>query len=139
MTGSFSTNLSTGSKPIISGSFAAVAYAENILRAYDNALLEILHSKAKQTQEELRENARNSSTGWADIADYITVEYHHDERQIAYTIAGSESIQDKAMNLEYGNGQLAPSPLLRTNILRQQDADSNDINESLRRALSGNF
>lgn len=136
MTGSSNTHSSTGSKGIFNGSFYAVDYAENILRRYDDALMSILQEKAQDRQREIRETARTSDTGWAAIADSIEVNYDHESRNFTYTISGDEAVHEKAMNLEYGNGHLAPTPLLRGTVLQQQDKDTRDIDNALRNLLS---
>lgn len=139
MTG-YSDNYSpTGSKGIIKGTFSVVDYAENVLRRYDDALMGILKAKAASRQSELRETARTSDTGWASIADSIEVNYNHESRNFTYTISGDEATQEKAMNLEYGNGHLAPTPLLRGTVLQQQDKDTKEIDEALKRILMEGF
>jgi hypothetical protein len=100
--------------------------------------MDILHSKAKQTQNEMQDNARKSDTGWADIADSISVSYEHENRQFAYSISGDDATQEKAMNLEYGNGHLAPTPLLRGSILQQQDKQTEEINSKMRETRMSN-
>ena len=139
MTGSSSTYASYGSGAVFTKAFSAVLYVDNLLRVYDKVLMDILHQQAKQTQDELQEAARNSSTGWVDVADAISVTYDHENRQFSYTIAGDDATQERAMNLEYGNGHLAPTPLLRGTVLQQQDKVSDDINTKLRRTLLENF
>lgn len=139
MSGFSSTYTPKGSGGIFNGSLSAVDYVDNLLRIYDKTLMDILHSKAKQTQNEMRESARKSGTGWAGIADSISVSYEHENRQFSYSISGDDATQEKAMNLEYGNGHLAPTPLLRGTILQQQDKDTEEINSRLRRTLMENF
>lgn len=139
MTGISSTYSPKGSGGIINGSLAVVDYVDNLLRVYDAVLMDILHSQAAQTQSQMREDARKSDTGWADIADAISVEYDHDNRQFSYTIEGDDATQERAMNLEYGNGHLAPTPFLRGTILQQQDKVTADVNSRLRKTLLENF
>lgn len=139
MTGSSKTHSSTGSKGIFNGTFSAVEYAENILSRYDDALMSILNQKAESRQAELRETARTSDTGWASIANSIEVKYDHESRNFTYTINGDEATQEKAMNLEYGNGHLAPTPLLRGTVLQQQDKDTKEIDTALQRLLMEGF
>jgi len=135
MSGSSSTNSPNGSGAVITGTFSVVTYAENILSQYDKILMDILKSKATERQTEMRTNASASKTGWSEIANSIEVGYDHDSRSFTYTIAGDEATQRRAMDLEYGNGHLAPTPLLRTTILQQQDKDTDDINNALRGAF----
>lgn len=135
MTGFSSTYSPKGSGAIISGSFGVVNYVEDILRVYDDVLMDILKSTAEEAQVSMREQARTSDTGWADIADAISVEYNHDNRQFSYTIVGDETTQGRAMDLEYGNGHLAPTPFLRGTILQQQDKQTDAINSRLRQTL----
>lgn len=139
MTGSSSTYSHYGSGAIFTKAFSAVNYVDNLLRVYDDVLMDILHERARQTQEEMREEARKSNTGWADVADFISVSYNHDERNFSYTIEGDEATQERAMNLEYGNGHLAPTPFLRGTVLQQQDKVTEDINTRLRKVLLENF
>lgn len=138
MTGFSSTHTPKSSGAIINGSFGVVDYVENILSVYDKVLMDILHSTAEQAQTSMQEQARTSDTGWAEIADSISVEYNHDNRQFSYTIVGDEATQERAMNLEYGNGHLAPTPFLRGTILQQQDKQTDSINSRLRKTLLEN-
>jgi hypothetical protein len=135
MTGSSLTHSPNSSSGIITGTFGAIEYVDNMLREYDKVLMQILHGSAAKAQTDLRKQASQSNTGWAEIADSISVEYVHDNRQFSYTITGDEATQEKAMNLEYGNGHLAPTPLLRGSILQQQDKQTEEINSSLRKTL----
>ena len=139
MTGFSSTYTPKSSGGIFNGSLSAIDYVDNLLRIYDKVLMDILHEKAAQTQSELQETARNSNTGWVNIADSISVTYEHENRQFSYTINGDNATQEKAMNLEYGNGHLAPTPLLRGTVLQQQDKDTQEINSKLRKTLLENF
>lgn len=137
--GTTSSRTPKSSGGIINGSLAVVDYVDNLLRVYDDVLMNILHEQAQQTQIDLREQARQSDTGWVDVADAISVQYDHDNRQFSYTITGDDATQEHAMNLEYGNGHLAPTPLLRGTILQQQDKVTADINSKLRKTLLENF
>lgn len=139
MTGFSSTYTPKSSGGIFNGSLSAIDYVDNLLRIYDKVLMDILHEKAAQTQSALQETARNSNTGWVNIADAISVTYEHENRQFSYTINGDDATQEKAMNLEYGNGHLAPTPLLRGTVLQQQDKDTQEINSRLRKTLLENF
>ena len=139
MSGFSSTYLHDGSGAIFTGSFSVVDYAENILSQYDDALMTILKEKAQERQREIREAAATSDTGWASLANSIQVEYDHPTRNFTYTISGDEEAQRKALDLEYGNGHLAPTPLLRGTILQQQDKDTDDINSRLRTLLMESF
>lgn len=139
MTGFSSTYSPKGSDGIINGSFGVVDYVENLLNVYDKVLMEILHSTAEEAQTSMQEQARTSSTGWAEIADSISVKYNHENRQFSYTIVGDEETQERAMNLEYGNGHLAPTPFLRGTILQQQDKQTDSINSRLRKTLLENI
>lgn len=139
MTGFSSTHTPKSSGAIINGSFGVVDYVENLLSVYDKVLMDILHSTAEQAQTSMQEQARTSDTGWAEIADSISVEYNHDNRQFSYTIVGDEATQERAMNLEYGNGHLAPTPFLRGHILQQQDKQTDSINSRLRKTLLENI
>lgn len=121
----------------MTGTFSVVEYAETILRKYDDALMSILKEKAAQRQQELRKAAASSKTGWSDLADLIQVDYDHESRNFMYTISGDEANHQKALDLEYGNGHMAPTPLLRGTILQQQDKDADDINNALRKTLMG--
>ena len=135
MSGSSPTYLPNGSGAIFTGTFSVVTYAENILLEYDKVLMDILKKKAEERQTEMRTSASKSGTGWSELAESIEVGYDHDSRSFTYTIAGDEANQRRAMDLEYGNGHLAPTPFLRTTILQQQDKDTDDINNALRGAL----
>ena len=139
MTGFSSTYTPKGSSGIFNGSLSVVDYVDNLLRIYDKTLMDILHAKAAQTQSDMQETASKSDTGWANIANTISVTYEHESRQFSYSISGDDATQEKAMNLEYGNGHLAPTPFLRTTILQQQDKDTSDINAQLRKTLLENI
>lgn len=135
MTGSSLTHSPNSSGGMITGTFGAVEYVDNMLREYDKVLMQILHGSAAKAQTDLRKQASQSDTGWAEIADSISVEYNHENRQFSYTITGDDATQERAMNLEYGNGHLAPTPLLRGSILQQQDKQTEEINSRLRKTL----
>lgn len=139
MSGFSSTYLPDGFGSIFTGSLAAVDYAEHVLRQYDEVLMSVLQEKAKERQGEIRQTAMTSDTDWSALANSIEVNYDHETRNFTYTIAGDEEAQSKALDLEYGNGHLAPTPLLRGTILQQQDKDSDDINTRLRTLLMESF
>lgn len=139
MSGMSLSYLPNGSGAIFTGSFSVVDYAENVLRQYDDVLMSVLKDKATERQKEIRKTAATSDTGWASLANSIEVTYDHDSRNFTYTIAGDEQEQRKALDLEYGNGHLAPTPLLRGTILQQQDKDADDINTRLRKLLMESF
>lgn len=130
MTGSSMTNSDTGSNGIVTGIFGVVAYAEYILDNYDSVVTNLLQEHAKEQQSALRKQAKASDTGWKDIAKHINVNYSHEEREFNYTVSGKKN-QQTAMNLEYGNGQIPPTPLLRSNILQTQYDSENSINNKM--------
>lgn len=130
MTGSSTIDSNTGSDGIFTGSFGVVDYAEYILNNYDDVLSKTLKEHAKEAQRQLRKQARESETGWRDIAKHIRVEYKHDERNFVYSVKGKKN-QETAMNLEFGNGATPPTPLLRPAILQSQFDTEYSINRRL--------
>lgn len=130
MTGSSTIQLNTGSSGIITGSFAAVEYAEYILAHYDSVVTELLHDQAREQQRNLRKQARESDTGWKDLAKHIKVEYSHEERNFVYSVNGKKN-QAKALDLEYGNGSQPPIPFLRSAILQTQYDSEQSLNNKM--------
>jgi hypothetical protein len=131
MVGSDSTHAHSGSKGIITGSFKVVDYVENLLKSYDSVVMDALNQFAAGEQATLRSAAMDSKSGWRDIANNINVAYNHESRQIAYTVSGGDDVQNKAMNLEYGNGALPPTPLLRNHTLKGQYDSEMKINNQM--------
>lgn len=130
MTGSSTIESNTGSNGIITGSFAAVDYAEYILQHYDAVVTNLLNEQAKEQQRNLRKQARESDTGWKDLAKHIKVEYSHEERNFVYSVSGKKN-QSKALDLEYGNGQVPPTPFLRSAILQTQYDSEQSLNQKM--------
>jgi hypothetical protein len=130
MSGSSTTDTTTGSKGIFTGSFAAVDYAEYILHHYDAVVTNLLNEQASEQQRNLRKQARESDTGWKDLAKHIKVEYSHEERNFVYSVNGKKN-QSKALDLEYGNGQVPPTPFLRSAILQTQYDSEQRLNQKM--------
>ena len=130
MTGSSTIESNTGSGGIISGSFAAVDYAEYILNHYDAVVTNLLNEQASEQQRMLRKQARESDTGWKDLAKHIKVEYSHEERNFVYSVNGKKN-QSKALDLEYGNGAQPPTPFLRSAILQTQYDSEQSLNQKM--------
>jgi hypothetical protein len=124
---------------MITGSFAAVDYVENLLKNYDSVVMDSLTSHAIAEQATLRASAMKSDTGWREIANNINVTYDHQSRQISYTMSGGEDVQNKAMNLEYGNGALPPTPLLRNHVLKGQYESEMKINNKMNSGFMKGF
>lgn len=139
MEGSPATYSSTGSKGIITGSFAVIDYAEYLLEAYEQVVEDALKEEAKQEQERVRESARQSKTGWSKLANRIKVRYDHDERQLTYSVRGGASIQKQAMDLEYGTPDNPPVPLLRSSVIKGQYDTENNIDSYMVNRLSEGF
>jgi len=139
MTGSNSTPAHSGSSGIIKGSFGVVEYVSNLLKTYDEVVTDALTTFATEEQNALRTSALESKSGWRDIANNINVAYDHASRNIAYTISGGEDTQNKAMNLEYGNGALPPTPLLRNHVLKGQYESEMKINNRMNAGFMKGF
>lgn len=131
MSGSDSMHTQSGSKGIITGSFAAVDYVTSILNNYDSVVTQALNDFAGQEQTALRDTAMKSDSGWREIADSINVKYNHEDRQVSYSVSGDSEVQDKAMTLEYGNKGVPPMPLLRNHVLRGQYDSEMKINNKM--------
>lgn len=130
MSGSSTNNSSTGSNGIINGVFGVVNYAEYILNNYDSVVTNSLHMEAKKRQRDIRKMARASDTEWKDIAKHIKVSYNHEERMFSYTVQGKKN-QEKAMNLEYGNGPTPPVPFFRSSALQSAYDSEVSINRTM--------
>lgn len=139
MTGSSSSYMSTSSTGIFTGSFGAVEYAEAVLQRYDEVLMQALKAAAQDEQARVRKAALQMQSGWSELSDKLLVQYDHEGRQFTYTIEGDERTQEKGMNLEYGNGHLAPEPLLRSNAIQSDYTMGASINEVLRSGLMEGF
>ncbi len=130
MNGSSTTYSNTGSDGIITGAFGVVNYAEYILNNYDSIVKNALDEEAKTRQKQLRKMARASDTDWKDLARYIKVQYNHEERMFSYTVEGKKN-QEKAMNLEYGNGPTPPVPFFRSSALQSAFESEESINRTM--------
>lgn len=130
MSGSSTIETTSGSNGMITGSFAAVDYAEYILHHYDAVVTNLLHEQAREQQRSLRKQARESDTGWKDLAKHIKVEYSHEERNFVYSVNGKKN-QSKALDLEYGNGAVPPTPFLRSAILQTQYDSEQSLNQKM--------
>lgn len=130
MSGSSTNNSSTGSDGIITGVFGVVNYVENILNTYDDVVLKALHAEARKRQSDLRKQASASDTEWKDLAKHIMVRYDHETRNFNYTVKGKKN-QEKAMNLEYGNGPTPPTPFFRSSALQSAYDSEASINRTM--------
>lgn len=139
MTGSSSSYTSTSSSGMITGTFAAVEYAQNVLATYDKVLMDALKQAAKEETARIQKTARSEGSIWKEVADNLEVVYDHDNRQFTYTLSGDESVQRKAAGFEYGDMDQAPQPLLRSGALQGQYDLERNINDTLRTGLMEGF
>lgn len=131
-----STSASKGSNGIITGTFGPVAQVEYLLKNYHKLLNEAFKEQAKLQQEELQKKARETGAGWESVADKIRVKYDSTSGTYTYYLVGGKKVQAKAMELEYGTPEQAPTPLFRTTVLERQNDMGNNIVNSINSSMN---
>ena len=134
-----STSASKGSNGMFTGTFSPVVYAEYLLEQYPKLLNQALKEEAKAQQQSLQKQASELGNGWEDLADKLRVKYNAETGTYTYRLVGGNRIQKKAMALEYGTPQQAPTPLLRTNILEKQQDVGTSIATSINTGIGKSY
>ena len=140
MTGSSSTQPNASSGPLLSGMFAFVGHFEQVISNYHAALSTAIDHISTDEQAMVRDKARQSDTGWSSLADKINVQYSSEERMLKYSVATEdEKENNKALSLEFGDGDTPPYPLLRTAAHEGKDTFGPRVTDKAYELLSGGY
>ena len=140
MTGYSSTQLNDSSAPLLSGMFAFVGHFEQVINNYHAAISTAIDHVSTAEQAMIRDKARQSDTGWAPLADKIQVQYSPEERMLKYSVA-TEDIKEnnKALSLEFGDGDRPPSPLLRSSAHASKENFGPKVTDKAYELLNGGY
>lgn len=119
----------TSSSSFISGDFAIVDLANDMVKTLVEDLASHIHSAEKQAQAILREKASHSRS-WQLLSDNLEVSIS--QGSMSLLVVGDEVI-DYAKALEYGTPDAAPEALLRSSVNDLTYAVTNFINSELRK------
>ena len=127
------TNNAAGSvAPFISGSLATQSAVENLTYGFIGSLGDILDELVEEATLELQDEARND-TEWAIYAPYLRVDLEDGELSYGYT--GNEYVAAGIADLEYGDLQTAPSPLIRSFARQNRQEFADAVSDRIEKEL----
>lgn len=125
-------NPTGSSKPLFSGTPAIVTEIEEWAEEFEKNMVAILDDVISGAQDRLR-SAAYSDNEWSLHADILSVSVRNDE--VVYGHDGTEEEDQAIFNIEFGNEESAPNPLLR----KFAEQDIKVVNKQLNDAIMENF
>lgn len=122
MTGSSSTQPNVSSAPLLKGMPSFLHDISVHAANYKAAVSQALEDIASEEQDALRGKAQEQGGPWADLSEHLSVSYDHDARELKYSATAPADSQHNPSDLEFGNLETPPSPLLRRTAAENRDS-----------------
>lgn len=138
MKGSSTTQPDARSGPLLSGTPSIIGHFESVISNYRHSLDLAIEQVAQEEEDFIKQKARMSDSGWADLADQIKVQYARDSYGLDYSISTKNNTDAyKAQTLEFGDQMHPASPLLRTSAARSKETFDNRVSAKVNEILKG--